>query len=64
MATEREAGEASLPRPETVRLVPPRAGGTVDLTPDVVAAVTRDGAVPVTVVVAAQEPPERTRAQS
>ncbi len=64
VAAERKAGEASPISPETVRLVPPRSGNTIDLTPEMVAAVTRDGDVPATVVVAAQDPKEPTPAQS
>jgi hypothetical protein len=64
VAAERKAGETSPTSPETVRLVPPRSGETIDLTPEMVAAVTRDGDVPATVVVAAQDPEERAPAQS
>ncbi|MBE7245725.1 MAG: DUF2183 domain-containing protein, partial [Actinomycetospora chiangmaiensis] len=56
VADEHQAGEVLRPRPETVHIAPPPTEGDIDLAPDVMAAFTRDGAVPATVVVSPQDP--------
>ena len=53
---EHRAGEAPPPRPDTVRITHPPAEAQADLSPEVMAAFTREGDVPATVVVAPQEP--------
>ncbi len=56
VSQEREAGESAVVQPETVRITPPAAAGDLDLAPDVMAAFTREGTIPATVVVAPQDP--------
>ena len=61
VAEERKAGEVPFDRPETVRITPPHPADGADLAPDVMAAFTRDGPVPATVVVSPPEPSETDR---
>ncbi len=61
VADEHKAGEAPPPFAETVRITHPAADGQADLSPEVLAAFTREGDVPATVVVAPEERPDSTR---